>query len=335
MKTKINISSGKKFLMLIILLVIALIFQFQYFYTFYNIVNILLSVSVYSIMICGSIFPLLVGGMDLSVGAVAPFSAILCVQLMKSGGFTTQSVVFAIVVALLAGVGIGLINGIVTYYFNVPALLTTISTQYIFYGLAQHISDNQNISSNGSPIFDFIGTGTIARIPFPIIIALILTIIIYFLLSKTVFGSQVYAVGGNAKATAMMGISPARITIMAYVLSGFTSALAGIVLTSENTLVRATTGYGYELYVFIGLVIGGVNFAGGEGTIQGGIYGSIVVGVLTNLLNLFGVPSTYYQMIEGIVILIAVAINVRSNMSNNTNKRFKKLFAINKRPSAG
>ena len=137
------------------------------------------------------------------------------------------------------------------------------------------------------------------------------TLIIYFVLNKTAYGRKVYAVGGNPKATRMMGIHPGKIMIIAYVLSGVTAAIAGLVLTSMNTMVRANTGYGYELYVFIGLMIGGINFAGGEGTIQDGIFGSLLVGVLNNVLMMVGIDATYHKMIQGIVIIVAVALSAR------------------------
>ena len=311
MNGKQLLKKTSKFFLLILLVLIAAIFEGKTFFSFFNIMNILLSVSVYGIMICGSIFPLLVGGMDLSVGSIAAFSGIIGVMTMTHGGFTTGSVVLGILAAAAAGALIGVLNGAITYYFDVPALLTTISTQYIFYALAQLITANRTVSAVGSKVFDFIGSGTIARIPFPIFIMAGFTLIIYFVLNKTAYGRKVYAVGGNPKASRMMGIHPGKVMIVAYVLSGVTAAIAGLVLTSMNTMVRANTGYGYELYVFIGLMIGGINFAGGEGTIQDGIFGSLLVGVLNNVLMMVGIDATYHKMIQGIVIIIAVALSAR------------------------
>lgn len=309
MTLKKTVRKMSKVFLLLFLVIIALAFEGKAFFSFFNLMNILLSVSVYGIMICGSIFPLLVGGMDLSIGSTAAFSGILGVYVMQAGGFTTPSVLLGILVAVVCGVAIGVINGVITYYFAVPALLTTISTQYIFYALAQLITANKTVSCVGSDFFYFIGSGTIAKIPFPIFIMAAFTLIIYFVLNKTTFGRQVYAVGGNAKATRMMGINPAGVTIKAYILSGVTAAVAGLVLGSMNTMIKANTGYGYELYVFIGLMIGGINFAGGEGTIQDGIFGALLVGVLNNVLMMVGIDATYHKMVQGIVIIIAVGLS--------------------------
>lgn len=307
----------KKFAIFFILLLVVTIFEGKTFYSFFNVMNILLSVSIYGIMICGSIFPLLVGGMDLSIGSTAAFSAILGVQVMAAGGFSVVSVLLGVLVALAVGGVIGLTNGAISYFFDVPALLTTISTQYIFYALAQLITKNRTLSGVGSELFDFIGSGTIFGIPFPIFIMLALGVVIFFLLNKTVFGREVYAVGGNKKASKMMGLNPAKIIILSYVLSGVSAAVGGLVLTSMNTMVRANTGYGYELYVFVGLMIGGVNFAGGEGTIQGALYGTVLVGLMNNVLMMIGVESTYHGMVQGLVIVVCVALSMQRRMKES------------------
>ena len=328
MKAKRIFQKMSKFFLLILLVLIALAFEGKAFFSFFNLMNILLSVSVYGIMICGSIFPLLVGGMDLSIGSVAAFSGILGVYVMQAGAFSLPSVLLGILVAIVCGMLIGIINGVITYYFSVPALLTTISTQYIFYALAQLITANKTISCVGSDLFYFLGSGTIAKIPFPIFIMAGFTLVIYFVLNKTSFGRQVYAVGGNAKATKMMGINPAGVTIKAYVLSGIAAAIAGLVLGSMNTMIKANTGYGYELYVFIGLMIGGINFAGGEGTIQDGIFGALLVGVLNNVLMMVGIDATYHKMVQGIVIIIAVGLSAhRAYRESGLGKRRKTVSA--------
>lgn len=311
MKTEKITNKLKSIALLLILLVIAAVFEGRAFFSFFNIMNILLSVSVYGIMICGSIFPLLVGGMDLSIGSVAAFSAIVGARVMIACGFSLAGILGGIFAAMLTGGLIGLLNGIVSYYFEVPALLATISTQYIFYAVAQLITENRTVSCGNSDIFEFIGSGTILGIPFPVYIMVFLAVLVYFILNKTVFGRQVYAVGGNVKASRMVGVNAGCVIMASYILSGIAAALGGIVLTSMNTMVKANTGYGYELYVFIGLMVGGVNFAGGEGTIQGGLFGALLVGVLSNVMMMVGIDATYHNMIQGIVIIIAVALTAR------------------------
>ncbi len=311
------ISQLKSMALLLILIAVAAVFEGKAFFSFFNIMNILLSVSVYGIMICGSIFPLLVGGMDLSIGSTAAFSAIIGARVMIAYEFSTVGILAGILAAMVTGAAVGLINGIAAYYFDVPALLATISTQYVFYALAQLITENKTVSCGNSDMFAFIGSGTIFGIPFPIFILAFLAAAIYFLLNKTVFGRQVYAVGGNIKASRMTGVNAGAVIIVSYVLSGVMAALGGMVLTSMNTMVKASTGYGYELYVFIGLMVGGVNFAGGEGTIQGGLFGALLVGVLSNVMMMVGIDATYHNMIQGIVIIIAVALTARRALINS------------------
>jgi len=150
-----------------IIVILMCVIKGSVFCTTFNVMNILLSSSVYGIMICGSIFPLLVGGMDLSVGSVAAFCGTLCVKIMAANGFSTTGVLLGVLTAVASAAAIGFINAFFTEKFNVPALLMTISTQYIFYGFVQLLTSNHTVSAAGNPVFDYLGSGVLfGEIPF-------------------------------------------------------------------------------------------------------------------------------------------------------------------------
>lgn len=157
-----------------------------------------------------------------------------------------------------------------------------------------------------------VGKGYLWWIPVPVIIMIIVFIILYFLLNNTVFGRQVYAVGGNEEAAKLSGVKTDNIKIAVYSITGMMSVLAGIILMSRLNSAQPTAGEGYELDAIAAVVIGGTSLAGGRGRIVGTIIGALIIGVISNGLNLMNVSSFYQQIVKGIVILFAVMLDRRS-----------------------
>jgi ribose/xylose/arabinose/galactoside ABC-type transport system permease subunit len=139
----------------------------------------------------------------------------------------------------------------------------------------------------------------------------------YFLLNHTKFGRDIYAVGGNKTAADLSGISSRKITFLAYAISGFTAALAGIVLASMNQQAVAKAAYGYENDVLAAIVVGGTSLFGGEGSLQGAMFGALLMGIINNGLRLLGVPSIYHSVVKGMVIIAAVAVDTYSRYKNS------------------
>lgn len=158
-------------------------------------------------------------------------------------------------------------------------------------------------------------------VPFSVYILAMVALVSYYLLNRTTFGRQVYAVGGNKEASDLSGVSSKRTTIAAYAISGFTAALAGIVLASMNQQAIAKAAQGYENDVLTAIVVGGTSLMGGEGSLQGAIFGALLVGMINNGLRLLGVPSTYHSVVKGIVIIIAVAVDAYGRYKNSGLKR--------------
>ena len=281
------------------------------FLTAANMKSILLSISIYGIMVCGTIFPILLGGIDLSVGAVAAAAGALAVTQIVTHDYSMTGVLIGIAGGLLLGCVVGLIHGLIVTQFGVPAFLITLATQNIVYGIAQLLTGNNVIACMKPDFFAFLGGGRLFGIPFSIFIMAFMAILSYIILNKTVLGRNIYAVGGNAEACRLSGVKSRLVTIIAYVASGFTAALAGIVLASMNRQAIAKAAQGYDNYVLTALVVGGASLMGGEGSVLAAIWGAFLVGVVQNGLRLMGVTSDYHGIFKCIVIIAAVALDAQ------------------------
>lgn len=172
------------------------------------------------------------------------------------------------------------------------------------------LTNNKILGCLEPKAFTYIGIGKLLGLPVPVFIMAAVALISFYVLDKTQLGRYVYAVGGNPEASRLSGISDNGITMLAYIFSGLTAAIGGIVLASMTQQAMASTGSGYETEVITAAVIGGVSLAGGEGTVMGAIFGAVLVGLLNNGMNLMNVPSTHHGLVKGLVIITAVAVDI-------------------------
>ncbi|WP_281742567.1 ABC transporter permease [Tepidanaerobacter syntrophicus] len=311
-----NTRKFQRFLILLIIILTLTILQPRIFPTIGNFKSILLAVSIYGVMICGAIYPILLGGIDLSVGAVAALSGACTVMSIVNGNYSDFSVIKGVLLGLIAGALVGLMHGIVITSFKVPPFLITLASMNIVYGITQLLTNSLVISCLKPLSFTFIGGGRVLGIPVPIYIYAFMTFISYLVLNKTVFGRSIYCVGGNPVASELSGISSKKVTIASYIFSGFTAAIAGIILASMNQQAIAKAAQGYENDVLTAIVVGGTSLMGGEGSMGGAVFGTLLVGLLNNGLRLMGVPSIYHTVVKGTIIIIAVAFDVYSRSKN-------------------
>lgn len=303
------LSKYQRLVMLLAVILIMTVLQPGVFLTMGNFKSILLAISIYGIMVCGTIFPILLGGIDLSVGAIAATSGACVVLTTIKFEYSSGGVVLGIFLGVGVGLVIGLIHGLIVAYFQVPAFLVTLATQNIIYGVAQLLTNTKVISCMKPELFTAIGGGRLLGVPIPVYFLLLLLLVSYVLLNKTVFGRKVYAVGGNGEAADLSGISSKQIRCICYALSGVTAAAAGIILASMNQQAIAKAAQGYENDVLTAIVVGGTSLMGGEGTIQGAAWGALLVGIINNGLRLMGVPATYHSVVKCVIIVAAVAID--------------------------
>ena len=327
----INWSKYSKPIILIAFCVILTILRPSTFPTVSNIANVLWSVSVIGIMVCGTIFVFLVGGIDLSIATLCGFSAVVVVEVIHMFGDTTMGVFVGIIAAIGVGALAGCVHGFIITTFNIPAFLVTFATQSVFLGLSMVITNNKIVSCTAPAAFTAIGSMKILGFPLPIYFMIVIAILSWFVLRKTVFGRWIYAVGGNPAASEISGINVKRATILCYVFSGMTTAVGGIVLASMTRQAMAATGSGYTNDVITAGVIGGVSLLGGVGTVPGAIFGAVLMGLLNNGLNLLSVPSTHAGLVKGLVIIVAVGFDA---MQHRDQARKKSGFAFFKKKNA-
>ena len=303
---KANISKYKSLIGLVLLCIVITIVT-PNFLSVSNITNVFTQVSVNAIIAIGMTFVILTGGIDLSVGSTLAISGAVGASIVKSTG----NVFLAIIVAAVIGIAVGLINGLLVSKGKLQAFIVTLATMTIFRGATLVFTDGTPISKLPEA-FVKIGNGKLGFMPIPVIITIIIAIIAVYALSQTRFGRYLYALGGNEDASRLSGINTDKIKTLVYVVSGFASAIAGVIITSRIGSASPNAGTGFELDAIAAVVIGGTSLVGGEGTITGTLIGDLIIGVLNNGLNLMNVSPFYQSIVKGLVILIAVLLDKKS-----------------------
>jgi ribose/xylose/arabinose/galactoside ABC-type transport system permease subunit len=328
-----NLVKFQKLFILLAFIVVLSIIAPRSFPTSRNISNVLWSISTIGIMSTGSIFVILLGGIDLSLGSIMALSGALSVLIIRAFDYSTLGAVLGIFISLCMGMFVGLFHGVIITKFKVPAFLVTFATQIILNGVAQLALNNKLLHCLEPPLFIAIGLKKVMGFPLPIYLMLIAAVISFFVLNKTVLGRSIYAVGGNTTAAELSGINSTGITLIAYIISGFTAAIGGIVLSSMTQQAIASAGAGYETEVITAIVIGGASLMGGEGNVSGAIFGAVLVGLLNNGLNLLNVPATVHPLAKGVVIIVAVGVDAMGGEGRKPilfqHSNFGKFKAIN------
>lgn len=275
-----------------------------------NVQNILLQTSINSLLAVGATLIILTGGIDLSVGSILGFAGIVAALLGKAPGSGP------FLVALAAGVGTGLalgaINGSLVAFVRIPPFVVTLGMMSIARSLAFVASQGQPISDLSNE-FLAIGQGSLFNIPYPILISVVTFVIFGIVLARTRFGRYIYAVGGNEEAAIVSGVDTRAIKLAVYSLSGLLAGLGGVVLAARATAGISTNGEGYELTAIAAAVIGGTSLSGGRGSLLGTVAGVLIIGIMVNSLDLLNISPFYQGLIQGTIIIGAVAIDAIAN----------------------
>ena len=300
-------------LVALVVLCVGLSFASPYFFTLRNVFNVLQGMSTIGIMAVGTTIVLIAGGLDLSVGSVLAVGAVLTARLMTYDGLNPW---LAVAVGLAAGGALGLVNGALVTKARIVPFIATLGTLSIARGLAFLLATGGagSVASNvpmRDPGVAFLGAGYVGPVPVPVILMLLFVGIAAVLLSRTVLGRQLYAVGSNARAARLSGISVERVQLVTYVVAGVLSAIAGVVTTGLLSTASTNLGQGVELDVIAAAVIGGTSLSGGEGTVIGTLIGAAIMAVVRNAFVLLGLPLHLQVMIIGVVILLAVGLDRR------------------------
>lgn len=224
-----------------------------------------------------------------------------------------MTLIVAIIIGLVVGTLAGFISGFIVSHFKVPAFIITMAMMNIASGIAYVYTGGQSTRITDK-MFIAIGTGYLFNvIPLPVVYMVILIAIFSFLLSKTKFGTYVYAIGGNREAARLSGVPIKKIEIIVFTLSGALAAFAGLVLCSRMYSGQPSVGSGYELDAIAACVLGGTSMTGGKGRISGTVFGAMVIGIISNGLNLIGVSSYWQLIIKGLIIACAVLLDCQKD----------------------
>jgi ribose transport system permease protein len=302
-------------LLALALMVLALSVLSDRFLTPDNGWNILRQISVNLCLSIGMTLVILSGGIDLSCGAILALAGAVAAGLLKNGlgvpgtdlllQFTTSG---AIIAGLVVGGAAGWVNGFAITRFQLPPFVATLGMFSIARGLTMLWTGGFPITGLGDS-FGHLGTGAFLGMPMPVWIMLVLTAIFVVVTKRTRFGRHLYAVGGNERAARLTGLNVSRIKIAVYALAGALAGVAGLIVTARLDSAQPNAGLGYELDSIAAVVIGGTSLSGGRGSVTGTVLGCLIIGVLNNGLFLLNVSPFWQQVIKGLVILLAVALD--------------------------
>jgi ribose transport system permease protein len=292
--------------MLPVLIVICIFFAVltPNFLTQNNMVNVVRQASINIVLAAGMTFVILTGGIDLAVGSVLGFTAVIAVavSLIPALGWA------AVPLALLAGLLVGVLTGMTVAYIGLPPFIVTLGTYTAIRGAA-YLAAGGTTVINSKIGFAWIGNGYLGPVPWLVIIALLTIAISAFILHSTVLGVHVYATGGNAQAARLTGIPVPLVLIFAYGVSGLLSGLGGVMSASRLYSAQGQLGIGYELDAIAAVILGGTSFSVGIGTVFGTLIGALIIAVLNNGLTLMNVSFYWQLVIKGAVIVLAVTLD--------------------------
>jgi ribose/xylose/arabinose/galactoside ABC-type transport system permease subunit len=291
-------------IIVLVILVLVLGVSSPVFLSGRNIRNILQQVSTLGILSMGMTILMISGGIDLSVGSSISVVAVIVGKLLKAG----VPVGIPIILGFLIGCFIGLVNGLLASQTRAHPFILTLGTMTLFQGVAIIITEGYPITDLGDK-FEWIGGATVGKVPFIVILFFAVMIACFFILKYTRLGRKAYAIGGNEYTTYLAGIRVKTFKIIYYVICGFLTGLAALVLSSRISSAIPTMGTGFELQSIAAVVIGGTPLTGGRGSVWGTLTGVLLLGIIANGLNLLHVEASWQYVMTGAVIIIAVILH--------------------------
>lgn len=302
-----NKSSLETYMLVLVVVALGLVLTIATgsFFTKTNLLNVLRQVSINGILAIGMTFVVLTGGIDLSVGSIVAFCGIVSAGFIRDAGLPVPVV---IVISLLIGILMGCFNGYFIAYWNAAPFVVTLSLMTIARGMTYVYSGGRPISPLPEN-FLTIGKGNIFGLPIPAILLLIVFVISHVILRNFRIGRYIYAVGGNENSAVVSGINTRLVKLFAYAVSGCLCGLAAIILTARVSAGLPQAGQSYELDAIAATVIGGTSLSGGRGRMWGTVLGALLLGIVSNGLDLLNVSSFYQQIVKGVIILGAILID--------------------------
>ena len=296
---KLLVKNSKYILLVVMVIVSALVSD--KFFTSTNISNLFKQNAAVGIVALGELVVILTGGIDLSVGAIVSMTTVIVSLMLKAG----MPIPVAIGVTLIVGLLAGFVNGVLITRFKIIPFIATLATLNVFNGIGLLLSTGRQVFYKNEA---FLKIGSISYwfLPLMAVIWLVIAIIVNHILERTKAGRHLKGFGGNKEAVRLSGVNVNRVELSAYIVSGFLCAIGGVLMASRLTLGSNSVGSGWELTAIASVVIGGASMTGGVGGVGGVIVGTLVMGLIGNIMNLLKVSIYWQQIIKGIIILIAV-----------------------------
>jgi ribose transport system permease protein len=284
-----------------------------FFATVDNLVNVAEQSTIVGTLAIGMTFVILTGGIDLSVGSVVALAGVVLALVLRAG----HGVPLAMLAAFATGLGAGAINGALVAFGRLPAFIATLGMMSVARGVALVLADGRPIS--GFPeALRALSTTRMAGVPVSVLVMLLLFALAHFVLHYTMLGRSTYAIGGNEEASRLAGIPVGRTKVIIYAIAGASAAATAVLLLARLNSAQPIAGIGYELDAIAAVVIGGTSLLGGAGSVTGTLIGALIMSVLRNGLNLLGVSSYVQQIAIGVVIVVAVLVDMALHKRSQT-----------------
>lgn len=288
--------------------------------------NLFQQAAINTIVAVGMTFVIITAGIDLSAGSILGFVGTLTAMTLMSPAvvarFGSGAMPLAFLVGILGGALVGFLNGAAVAWLRMQPFIVTLATMWAVRGVALVLTDGSPIGTvdPSQPLavarndllqhhFTMLGMGYAGPLPIPALIALIVVAVGHVLLTRTVFGRHVYALGGNAEAARLSGVNVSKVRVWVFTISGTLTAVAAVILMSRLVSGQPTAGQGYELYAIAAVVVGGTSLFGGSGSVVGSAIGALIIGVINMGLNLHGVSSFWQNIVTGAIIFVAVLMD--------------------------
>jgi ribose/xylose/arabinose/galactoside ABC-type transport system permease subunit len=295
------------FILLAVIIVLTIVVSIlnPNFFTFSNLKNILVQISVVSIMAVGAGIVIISGGLDISVGSMTSLLAVVGAHIIFNG----HSVALAVVVTIGVALGCGLLNGVLAAKTNVAPFIITLGTMSIFMALSLIIGGGFSLLLAGK--FQFLGRGRVLGVHFPTYVMLLVYLLFFVVLRYTTFGRRIYGMGGSEEVAFLAGLNIPLYKILVYCINALLVCLASLILISRTGSALPTVGLGLELKCIAAAIMGGVALTGGKGSLLGIFLGALLLGVIQNMLNILNLSAHFQSVVLGMVIVAAVTIGQR------------------------
>lgn len=294
-------------LILVFMVLVTSIFAPPQFLSAINLVQIFTQSATTILIACGEFFAILIAGIDLSVGSILALSSMITAKFMVMGWHPF----FAVLVgSLIVGALLGAINGSLVNFTGLHPFVITLGTQSIFRGMTLIISEAKPVFGFPQSFKTAFGGRIGGWLPMPVVVALAVALILWFVTSKTIVGRNFYALGGNKEAAWFSGINVKRHTLLVFMISGMCAGVAGAVLLARVGSAEPMAGNGQETFAIAAAIIGGTSFFGGKGKIPNIVVGALIIGLINNALNMLSVATYYQQVVTGMLIIGAVTLDM-------------------------